>query len=101
MARPKKKCTCMCCKLQSDYFEPRGVPVPLLDEVCLDMGELEALRLADYEGLYQEEAAKQMNISRATFGRIIENAHRKIAEAILQGKALRIEPEENMTGGVK
>jgi predicted DNA-binding protein (UPF0251 family) len=55
------------------------------------MDELEALRLADVEGLYQEEAARQMNVSRATFGRIVEEAHRKVADAILHGKALRID----------
>ncbi len=63
------------------------------------MDELEALRLADVEGLYQKEAARQMNISRATFGRIVEAAHRKVAEAILHGKALRIESEESTTRG--
>ncbi len=63
------------------------------------MDELEALRLADVEGLYQEEAARQMNISRATFGRIVEAAHRKVADAILHGKALRIDSEETVTGG--
>lgn len=89
MSRPKK-CRCICCELQADYFKPRGVPLTGLLEIGLDMDELEALRLADYEGLYQEDAAKKMNISRATFGRIIAQAHRKVADAILNGKALRI-----------
>jgi len=101
MARPKKKCTCLCCKLRSVYFKPGGVSISGLDEVKLAIDELEAIRLADYEGLYQEEAAKRMNISRATFGRIIDVARKKVAEAILQGKALRIGPEENLSGGVK
>ena len=60
---------------------------------------MEALRLADYESLYHEEAAKQMNISRATFGRILDQARHKVAEAILGGKALKIEapnPSENV-----
>lgn len=55
------------------------------------MDEVEALRLADYEGLYHEKAARKMKISRATFGRILDQARRKVAEAILKGKALRIE----------
>ncbi|OPY00817.1 MAG: hypothetical protein A4E60_02097 [Syntrophorhabdus sp. PtaB.Bin047] len=97
MSRPKK-CRCVCCKLESDYFKPRGTPLTDLDEVSLKMDELEALRLADVEGLYQEEAARQMNISRATFGRIVEAAHRKVADAILHGKALKIESEA-ATGG--
>jgi len=98
MSRPKK-CRCVCCKLESDYFKPRGTPLSDLDEVSLKMDELEALRLADVEGLYQEEAARQMNISRATFARIVEAAHRKVADAILHGKALRIESEETTRGG--
>jgi len=89
----------VCCKLECDYFKPRGTPRTELVEVCLRIDELEALRLADVEGLYQEEAARQMNISRATFGRIVEAAHRKVADAILHGKALRIESEEAATGG--
>jgi uncharacterized protein len=62
-----------------------------LEENCLSMDEYEAIRLADFEGLYQEEAAKRMNISRQTFGNIIESAHRKIADAIVNAKALKIE----------
>ncbi len=97
MSRPKK-CRCVCCKLESDYFKPRGIPLSGLDEVNLEIDELEALRLADYEGLYQQEAAKRMNVSRATFGRIVEAAHRKVADAILHGKALKIEPQETPGG---
>jgi len=89
----------VCCKLESDYFKPRGTPLTDLDEVTLRMDELEALRLADVEGLYQEAAARRMNISRATFGRIVEAAHRKVAAALVHGKALRIESEEAATGG--
>jgi predicted DNA-binding protein (UPF0251 family)/predicted Fe-Mo cluster-binding NifX family protein len=74
-----------------DYFKPRGVPVSMLEEVVLTVDEFEAIRLADLEGHYQEEAAVRMNVSRPTFGRIIESARRKIAEALVQGKALRIE----------
>jgi len=63
----------------------------LLKEVNLTLDELEALRLADFDGLYQEEAAAKMNVSRQTFGNIIKSAHKKIAGALLQGKALKIE----------
>ena len=62
---------------------------------------LKALRLADFEGLYHEEAAKQMNISRATFGRILDGARHKTAGAILHGNALKIEPNINQNGGNK
>jgi len=61
-----------------------------LEEVALRFDELEAVRLADLEGLYQERAAERMKVSRQTFGNIINSAHAKIADAIVRGKALRI-----------
>jgi predicted DNA-binding protein (UPF0251 family) len=62
-----------------------------LEEVLMTLDEFEALRLADLEGLYQEKAAARMGVSRPTFSRIVESAHRKIADALVHGKALRIE----------
>lgn len=79
------------CSPNVNYFKPRGIPMDLLEEINLTLDELEALRLADFDGLYQEEAAGKMNVSRQTFGNIIKSAHKKIAEALLQGKALKIE----------
>jgi len=79
---------------QSDYFKPRGIPLSVLEEVILAIDEFEAVRLADLEGLYQEQAAQKMNVSRQTFGRIIESAHKKVAEALVEGKALKIEGGE-------
>jgi predicted DNA-binding protein (UPF0251 family) len=73
------------------YYKPRGVPLSMLQCVELAVDELEALRLADLEGLYQDEAAQRMNVSRQTFGRIIEAAHKKVADALVHGKALSIE----------
>jgi len=67
-----------------------GVSVPDLVELVLTLDEFEALRLADFEGLYQEQAAIKMNISRQTFGRIIDSAHAKIADMLINGKALKI-----------
>ncbi len=55
------------------------------------LDELEALRLADLQGLYQEQAADQMKISRPTFARVIESARKKVADALINGKALRLE----------
>jgi predicted DNA-binding protein (UPF0251 family) len=63
----------------------------MLEEVNLALDELEAIRLADFEGLYQEDAAEKMNISRQTFGNIINSAHKKIADVLLHAKALKIE----------
>jgi predicted DNA-binding protein (UPF0251 family) len=76
---------------QITYYKPRGVPLAVLQRIALTVDELEAIRLADLEGLYQEQAAEKMNISRQTFGRIVESAHKKIADALVNGKALAIE----------
>jgi predicted DNA-binding protein (UPF0251 family) len=90
MPRPKKY-RCVRCKPDATYFKPRGIPLIDLEEIALSLDELEAMRLADYVGLYQEQAAEKMNISRQTFGRIIESAHKKVTEALLKGKALKID----------
>jgi len=73
------------------YFKPAGVPLRQLDEVVLTVEELEALRLKDLEGLEQEPCAERMNISRPTFVRIINSARMKVAEALVKGKAIKIE----------
>jgi predicted DNA-binding protein (UPF0251 family) len=67
------------------------MPARAVEEILMTLDELESMRLADLEGLYQEQAAERMAVSRATFGRILEAARRKVAEALIQGKALRIE----------
>jgi predicted DNA-binding protein (UPF0251 family) len=63
----------------------------MLEQVNLTVDEIEAIRLVDLEGMYQAQAAEKMNVSRQTLGRIIESAHKKIAEALVNGKALLIE----------
>ncbi len=73
------------------YFKPAGIPRRDLEEVVVAVDELEALRLADVEGLYHERAADQMGVSRRTFGRILSSAREKVATALIQGMALRIE----------
>lgn len=90
MSRPKC-CRHVGCLPDKNYFKPRGIPSSQLEEVVLSLDEYEAVRLADFAGLYQEQAALRMNISRQTFGRIIAEAHRKIADVIINGKALKIE----------
>lgn len=64
-----------------------------LEEVILEQDELESLRLADLLSYSQENAAAEMNVSRATFGRIVESARRKIADAVLNGKAVKIQKQ--------
>lgn len=89
MARPK------CCR-RIDWepdcriFKPIGVPVSSLEEVVLSIDEFEAIRLADLERLYHEQAAERMGISRQTFGRILESARSKVAMFLARGLALRI-----------
>jgi predicted DNA-binding protein (UPF0251 family) len=75
---------------QTNYYKPRGIPLSVLEEVMLTVDEFEAIRLTDLEGLYQADAAEKMNISRQTLGRILESAHKKIADALVNGKALLI-----------
>jgi len=93
MARPK------CCRRVAEepacnIFKPIGVPVTMLEEIILTMDEFEAIRLADFAGLYHERAAERMNVSRQTFGRIIEAARSKVARMLIEGLALRIEGGE-------
>ena len=73
------------------YFKPAGRPLVGLDEVQLLVEEAETIRLKDLEGLEQEECAQRMSISRTTFSRVLDSARQKIADALLNGKAIRIE----------
>jgi len=99
MPRPRQ-CRRVAYLPQVTFYKPRGVPLSVLQLVNLTVDELEAVRLADLEGMHQDQAAEKMNISRQTFGRIIESAHKKIADALVNGKALSIEggPIELATG---
>lgn len=89
MGRPLKN-RCVGCEPHADYFKPRGVPLCELDETVLAIDELEALRLTDLDGLYQADAAISMGVSRQTIGNILQSARRKVADALVNGKALRI-----------
>lgn len=85
------------CNPEHTYFKPRGIPLSSLNEVVLRLDELEAMRLADIESLYHEDAAKRMNVSRQTFDRIILKARATVADAIVNGKAIKIEGGNTMT----
>ena len=76
---------------QITYFKPPGIPLARLQEVRLSIEEVEAIRLKDLEELEQEECAQKMSISRTTFSRVLGSARQKIADALLNGKAMRIE----------
>jgi len=73
-----------------DYFKPRGINLSVLETVDLKVEELEAIRLKDYENMDQTKAAKIMNVSQPTFHRILEEARKKIANALVNGKAIKI-----------
>ncbi len=83
------KCRFVECDPEVTVFKPRGVPSPQLQTIELRLDELEALRLADHERLHHAEGGRRMGVSRATFGRILEGARSKVADALLHGKALQ------------
>jgi len=89
MTRPCK-CRRISGQPRSFLFKPCGVPFRELHETRLTLDELEAIRLADLQDLYQEEAAQRMGVSRQTFGNIIRSAHGKIADALVNAKSLKI-----------
>ncbi|HUW04992.1 MAG TPA: DUF134 domain-containing protein [Williamwhitmania sp.] len=89
---PRKKC----CRIVSNEptvagFTPIGCERRKLTTIHLELDELDAIRSADFLGLYHEAAAEKMGVSRATFGRILAEARKKVAEALISGKKLTIE----------
>ncbi len=72
------------------YVKPQGVPMRFLDMVELTTEEVEAIRLKNKDDLDQTEAAKMMKTSRSTFQRILTSAYKKITEALIEGKAIKI-----------
>ena len=90
MVRPRKA-RCVRGEVNILYFKPQGIPLRRLEEVVLNRDEFEAIRLYAHEDLNQIDAAKQMDISQPTFARILEKANKKIAKALVQGKAIKIE----------
>lgn len=90
MPRPKK-CRRICGRPAHSCFKPNGVPMEQLQQTRFLPEEFEALRLADHNGLSQQEAAEQMEVSRQTFGNIIQQARYKVATCLVEGKALMFE----------
>lgn len=73
------------------FFKPQGIPLRILESIDLSKEELEALRLKNLKGFSQIESAKRMNTSQSTFQRILHSAYKKITEALIEGKAIKIE----------
>jgi len=90
MARPRL-CRRIKFNPEVNYFKPRGIPVRCLEIIEISLEEMEALRLKNLEGLEQTQAAQKMNTSQSTFARILASAHQKIADALINGKAIKIE----------
>jgi predicted DNA-binding protein (UPF0251 family) len=89
MVRPRKK-RWVGFNPEIDYFKPRGIPLVHLEEVRLAVDEREAIRLSDLLDMSHEDAGKRMGVSRATFGRIIQRARKTVADALINGKAIRV-----------
>lgn len=75
----------------SSYFKPAGIRMIELEETVLNMPEFEAIRLVDFKNIEQNKAAKQMQVSQPTLSRILTSARKKISDAIINGKAIKIE----------
>jgi len=90
MPRPVK-CRCVDFLPEFVYFKPAGIPLREMEQNLLTIDEIEAVRLKDIEDLEQGHCAVKMGISRATFQRVLESARKKIADALINGKAIRIE----------
>ncbi|HFQ88660.1 MAG TPA: DUF134 domain-containing protein [Desulfobulbus sp.] len=90
--RPKKirRCEGRFC---GRAFKPTGISLPDLKQIPLYRDELEALKLCDLEGMFQEQAGEKMGVSRGTVQRILTSARRKVAEALTTGAALVFEEE--------
>jgi predicted DNA-binding protein (UPF0251 family) len=94
MARPKIERR-ICGRASHHCFKPNGVAFHQLEQVIILPEELEALRLADLQGLSQQQAADQMGISRQTFGNTVKSARSKVAKCLVEGHALVFPNEES------
>jgi len=90
MVRPQKHRT-VAFNPEISYFKPRGIPMFDLEEVRLTVDQREAIRLSDLLGMSHEDAGRRMGVSRATFGRIIQQARKAVADALINGKAINVE----------
>lgn len=89
MARPRK-CRWVEFEPGVTFFKPQGIPMRSLEQVVISVDELEAMRLSDLLGLSQEEVAQEMKVSRPTVTRMLARVHRIIADALVNGKAIKI-----------
>jgi len=89
MGRPRK-CRWVETEPGVTFFKPRGIPLRSLEQMIITVDELEAMRLADFLEMTQEEVAQKMQVSRPTVTRMLARAHRAVADALAHGKAICI-----------
>jgi predicted DNA-binding protein (UPF0251 family) len=97
MGRPKK-CRWVEIEPGVTFFKPRGIPLRSLQQIVITVDELEAMRLADFLEMTQEEVAQRMQVSRPTVTRMLSRAHRAVAEALVHGKAICIQGGDYRVG---
>lgn len=97
MGRPKK-CRWVETEPGVTFFKPRGIPLRSLQQVVITVDELEAMRLADFLEMTQEEVAQRMQVSRPTVTRMLSRVHRAVAEALVHGKAICIQGGDYRVG---
>jgi predicted DNA-binding protein (UPF0251 family) len=93
MPRPQR-CRRITTDAAATYYKPVGIPLRELEEIHLESDEIEALKLCDLDELDQAAAAQRMNISQPTVNRILQSARKKIADALINGKAIRIDENQ-------
>lgn len=94
MSRPKKPRQCGC-GMAGRAFKPTGTPMGELRQIVMAPDELEALKLCDHEGLFQDQAGERMGVSRGTVQRLLAAARKKVATALVEGAALVMAGGEN------
>jgi predicted DNA-binding protein (UPF0251 family) len=97
MGRPKK-CRWVETEPGVTFFKPRGIPLRSLQQIVITVDELEAMRLADFLEMTQEEVAQRMQVSRPTVTRMLSRVHRAVAEALVHGKAICIQGGDYQVG---
>jgi len=100
MVRPLKK-RFLTGSPKAYYYKPQGIPLMILEEEVLEPDEFEALKLHGHDNLSQIEAAKKMQISQSTFARILDRAYRKVVQAIVLGRAIRIEENDDNANNIE
>ena len=90
MPRPRL-CRKIRFRAKTRYFKPQGIPMRNLEIISLTHEEVEALRLKNIQNLDQNDAAQKMNTSQSTFQRILSSAYKKMSEALVKGKAIKID----------